>query len=104
LLASDGKPPTTVGEAIDLTLTRDAEDRRKLEEAIEPRHPREMAKEAWDDLISERDGLIDAQSRLLEVHGPAAEGSREWKALETRKLGIDKRLVEMKPLVFGAGS
>jgi hypothetical protein len=104
LIGADGQLPKTVGEAIDLTMARDAEDRRALAEASRPRHPREVAKQSWDDLISERDGLIDAQSRLLELHGPASERSAEWKALETRKLGVDRRLAEMKPLVFGSDS
>ena len=103
LVTADGEPPATVGEAIDLTLTRDAEDRRALEEAAGPRHPRELAKQEWDELISERDTVIDAQSRLLEVGGTASQSSREWKTLEARKLKLDGRLAELKPRAFGTG-
>ena len=102
LIGTDGQGPKTVGEAIDLTIARDARDRRALVEASRPPHPREVARRSWDDLISERDGLIDAQSRLLEVHGQAGEGSPEWKALEARKLEVDRRLAELKPRVFGS--
>jgi hypothetical protein len=103
LVTSEGQPPATVGEAIDLTIARDAQDRRALEEASGPRHPREIAKQEWDELISERDAVIDAQSRLLEVSGPGAQHSTEWKALQASKLELDRRLAEMKPRVFGPG-
>ena len=59
------------------------------------------AKQEWDELISERDGVIDAQSRLLELDGPGAQRSTEWKILEARKLELDRRLTEVKPRVFG---
>ena len=101
LVASDGRPPATVGEAIDLTIARDTEERRAAEEAARPRHARDVAKQEWDELISERDGIIDAQSRLLELDGPGAQRSTEWKILEARKLELDRRLTEVKPRVFG---
>jgi hypothetical protein len=103
LVTPDGQPPATVGEAIDLTKARDAQDRQALEEAARPRHPREVAKQEWDELISERDTIIDAQSRLLEVSGRGAQRSTEWKALEASKLELDRRLAEMKPRVYGPG-
>ena len=101
LVTSGGQPPATVGEAIDLTMMRDAQDQRALEEASGPRHPREVAKQEWDELISERDGVIDAQSQLVELDGPGAQRSTEWKVLEARKLELDRRLTEVKPRVFG---
>ena len=101
LVTSDGQPPATVGKAIYLTRARDAEDRQALEAAARPRHPREVAKQEWDELISERDAVIDAQSQLLEGKGAEAQRSKEWKTLEARKLELDQRLVEMKPRAFG---
>lgn len=102
LARSDGKPPETIGEAIDLALAREAEDRRAFEIASKPKHPRELAQQHWDDLISERDFLIDAKSMMRGKHGTAAERQSEWSSIETQLADVDRRLVEIKPRVFGS--
>lgn len=101
LIGSDGKPPETIGEAIDLALAREAEVRRALEMANEPKHPREVAHQRWDKLISEREYLVHAQVVMRGKHGAAAERQSEWSSIETRMADVDRRLVEMKPRVFG---
>lgn len=103
LIRRDGKPPETVGEAITLTLIRQAKERQDTSKAARPKTPRERARERWDDLISERDMLIDAQALLREKHGPAAHNRSEWRATEARLGAIDKGLIAIKPQVFGAG-
>lgn len=103
LIRRDGKPPETVGEAITLTLIRQAKERRDASKATRPKTPRERARERWDDLISERDMLIDAQALLREKHGPVAHNLSEWRATEARLGAIDKGLIAIKPQVFGAG-
>lgn len=103
LIRRDGKPPETVGEAITLTLIRQAKERQDTSKAARPKTPRERARERWDDLISERDMLIDAQALLREKHGPVAHNLSEWRATETRLGAIDKGLIAIKPQVFGAG-
>jgi hypothetical protein len=103
LTSASGQPPRTLGEAIDLARVRDAEERRVRELASRPKHPRELARQQWDGLISERDLVIDAQSRLTAEHGPAAKRLAEWSALESRLTHLDERLFKMKPSVFGTG-
>lgn len=101
LVGPEGRPPETIGEAIDLALAREAEARRALEIASKPKHPRELAQQHWDDLIAERDFLIDAQSMMRVEHGAVAEHQSEWSSIETRMAEIDRRLLEVKPRVFG---
>ena len=102
LIGASGKPPETVGQAIDLTLVRDAEERKALIDARKPKTSWELKQAKWDDLIFERDMLIDAQTMLRTKHGPAAEGLLEWKSIEVRKADIDRRLSRMKSDVFGS--
>ena len=101
LIRPDGKSPETIGEAIDLTLARDAEERQARNEASRPSHPRELAKKQWDDLTSERDMLIDAQSSLREKHGSSAERLSEWASTNARLTDLNRRLIALKPQVFG---
>jgi hypothetical protein len=35
-------------------------------------------------------------------HGTAAERLAEWSSIETRMADVDRRLMEMKPKVFGS--
>jgi hypothetical protein len=102
LVRPDGKAPETVGEAIDLAAVRDAEDRLAMKAASRPKHPRELAQQKWDELVSERDMLIDAQSVLRIEHGQAAERLSEWSAIKAKLADVDKRLIAMKPKVFGS--
>lgn len=102
LAGPDGKPPETIGEAIDFALAREIEDRRALAMASKPLHPRELAQQHWDTLVSERDFLIDAQSLLHAQHGTAAERLSEWSSIESRRADVDRRLLELKPTVFGS--
>jgi hypothetical protein len=101
LAGPDGKPPRTVGEAIDLALDRDAADRRALALEGQSEYSRPRAQEQWDDLISERDMLINAQSVLRADHGAFAERRSEWKALEARIAHINDHLSELEPLIYG---
>jgi hypothetical protein len=103
LTSASGQPPRTVGEAIDLARVRDAEELRVRKLASIPKHPRELARQRWDDLISERDLVIDAQSRLTAEHGPAAKRLAEWSALEQRTSHLNEQLFKMKRTVFGPG-
>lgn len=104
LLDDDGEAPDTVGEAVDLTARRDAADRQVLVAARAPSHPREQAKEQWDNLIRNRDIIIDAQARLRLEYGNGAKRRPEWVPLETRMVEIDRKLVAMKSSVFGPGT
>ncbi len=104
LLNNDGEAPDTVGEAVDLTARRDAADRQVLVAAQRPTHPRELAKDQWDRLIRNRDTIIDAQDRLRLQYGDNAKRRSDWISLETRIVEIDRKLVAMKPDVFGSGT
>lgn len=104
LLNTEGEAPDTVGEAIDLTARRDALERQVVVGMQAPFHPRELAKEQWDDLIRSRDLMIDAQARLRLEFGDGAKLRPEWRSLETRMAEIDRKLVAMKPTVFGSGT
>lgn len=101
LARSDGTPPETIGEAIELSRIRDAEMRRATNGPPERTDPGEEASKNWDDLIVERDMLIDAQSILRAEHGVEATRLAEWKSLQDRMVTIDRRLLEMKPKMFG---
>ena len=101
LVAGNGKEPITIGEAVDLSILRDAEERQALIEAQKLKRPGQLAKENWDRLISARDIMIDSQSRLRMEHGDKAVGHPEWKLLESKMSEIDQKLVAMKPAVFG---
>lgn len=104
LLNADGEAPATIGEAIDLAVRRDAAERRSSNRSQIPKTSREQAKEKWDGLIRDRDLLIDAQDRFRLEYGNAADRRAEWKARETEIAAIDRKLVAMKPTVFGSGS
>lgn len=104
LMAVNGKEPTTIGEAVDLSILRDAAERLALIESKKPKHPLQLAKDEWDRLISARDIMIDSQSRLRMEHGDKAVRRPEWKLLESRMAQINEKLVAMKPAVFGAAT
>lgn len=104
LTGPGGKPPATIGEAVDYAMLRDEADRLAAIEAKKPKHQRQLAKEEWDRLIASRDILVDSQSRLRMEFGDNAERRSEWKSVATRLAAIDKQLVEMKPAVFGMAS
>lgn len=103
LLDADGEAPATVGEAIDLAVHRDAAQRRTSSRSQTPKAPRELAKDEWDDLIRDRDLLIDAQDRLRLQYGDAATRRPEWNTRQTEIAQIDKKLIAMKSAVFGSG-
>lgn len=104
LAHSDGRPPVTVGEAIRLTLVREMEARRAAADARKPKAPGELARLRWDDLISERDSLIDAHSILRATHGSSAESLPVWQSTEAKLADVNRRLTVLKPQVFGEGS
>ena len=104
LVRADGEAPETVGEAIDLSTRREALERQASLETKGPKHPRELAREAWDGLIRDRDILVDARARLSSEYGSVAERRPEWTAVEKRMAEIDKKLLAMKPTVFSSGT
>lgn len=101
LTNSDGKSPETLGEAIALTIAREREERIVLAKAKRLPSPRELGRKSWSELTSERDMVIDAQSRLRFERGRMAEQLPEWAALQRKKAQIDEKLVLLKPGVFG---
>ena len=103
LVALTGKEPTTIGEAVDLSVLREAEERQAKIEANKPKHPAQLAKERWNNLIIARDILIDSQARLRIQYGDEAMRRSEWKLVESRMAVIDKKLLAMKTGVFGSG-
>lgn len=104
LLGADGKAPVTVGEAVDLAARRDAAERWALMDSQIPKSPRRLAKEKWDSLTRDRDMTIDAQTRLRMEYGDRAMRRPEWKPLEIKIAEIDRKLIAMKPTVFGSGT
>lgn len=104
LVGSGGQSPATVGEAVDLAMRRDAAEQQALVEASKPKHPRQRAKEEWDNLIIARDILLDSQSRLRMEHGDKALRRSDFLSLTTKMAEIDQKLVAVKPIVFGSGS
>lgn len=75
LVGHGGREPHTVGEAIDLTTSRQAEDARR--EAQKPAWAHR-----WEALTRERDRLMDRQSLLLAEHGSAAHERQDWAGLQ----------------------
>lgn len=102
LLSAHGQPPETVGEAIDLAMRRDALELKAVLAATAPKHPRQLARAEWDSLIRDRDMKVDARARLHDQFGERASRRPEWASLEIQLAEIDRKLVAMKPLVFGA--
>ncbi len=102
LMGAHGKAPETVGEAIDLAMLRDALEAKALLAATAPKHPRQLARDEWDSLIRDRDIKVDARARLHDQFGEEARRRPEWASLETQLAEIDRKLVAMKPEVFGA--
>ncbi|MES2781808.1 MAG: hypothetical protein V4657_03355 [Pseudomonadota bacterium] len=103
LVAATGKEPATVGEAVDLSMLRDAAERKALIEAKSPKHSGQLAREEWNAIISARDILLDSQTRLRIEYGENAVRRAEWKILATKMAEIDRKLIKMKPVVFGSG-
>ena len=104
LMGADGKAPETVGEAIDLAMQRDALELQALLASAAPKHPSQLAREAWDNLIRDRDIKVDARAQLHDRFGEQASRRPEWASLEAQLAEIDRKLVAMKPQVFGSGS
>lgn len=104
LVGIGGKEPATIGEAVDLSIERDKAERLAMLEAKKPKHPRQLVKEEWDNLIFARDLLMDSQSRLRMEFGENATRRTDWKSLEAKMAQIDQKLVMMKPTVFGTES
>lgn len=102
LVGAGGKEPVTIGEAVDLSIERANAERLALLEAQKPKHPSQIAKEEWDNLIRTRDILLDSQTRVQMEYGKSAVRRPEWKSIETKMAEIDKKLVAMKPIVFGS--
>ena len=91
-----GKAPSTIGEAIELTLDLQADIRTARVDAERAKTPAQLAAEQWDDLIVQRELLISRQSVLLSEHGAAARQLREWRSLEARMTEYDEKLAALK--------
>ena len=102
LLDPTGKPPRTIGQAIDLTLARDSDERKSRNAAARPRTQAELMNDKWAELIRQRDRLIDRQTILRTQQGPAAERLPEWKSLVSQMATSDRELSLLKPKVFGS--
>lgn len=103
LVGRDGEEPRTIGDAINLTLRREAQLRTARIEAERPKTAAELAREQWDGLIVERELLIARQSALLVNHGPAAKRLSEWNSLETKMTESDRKLAALRPEMESAG-
>ena len=103
LVGISGQEPATIGEAVDLSILRDKAEREAALEASRPKHPRQIAKEEWDKLVTARDMFTQSQSRLRMEFGEKALRRSEWKSLEADIADIDQKLVALKPDVFGLG-
>lgn len=104
LLDPTGKPPRTIGDAIDLTLARESDELKARIAAARPRTEAERINDKWAELIRQRDRLIDRQTILRAQQGPAAERAPEWKSLETKMAASDGELSLLKPKVFGSAN
>lgn len=102
LVGPEGNPPVTVGEAINFTLAKDAEDRRALEIATRLKPFWELEQQRRD-LTDRRDMLVDVQSRLRAEHGAAAERFKQWRSIDASLAEVNRRLVELKPKISAAG-
>jgi hypothetical protein len=96
LVNEQGLAPRTVGEAIDLTMNRAAEERLAKLEAKRPRTPQELVGREWNRLTGERDLILVNQSRLTFKHGGSARRLKEWSDLESRLLETNERLSKLK--------
>jgi hypothetical protein len=103
LLRPDGREPTTIGEAIDLTRARETEIRKALLAAQAPKTPRQLLEERWKRLTSERDLMIDHQTWLTAEHGPAAKQLPEWKSLQVGLAENGRQMMKIRPLIAGNG-
>lgn len=103
LVAATGKEPATIGEAVDLSIIRDAAERQALIEAKKPKTASQLARSEWRNLVSAKDMLLDSQTRLRMDFGDKAVQRPEWRSLESKITEIDKELVAMRPTVFGSG-
>jgi hypothetical protein len=92
-----GRAPSTIGEAIELTLDLQADIRTARVEAERRKTRAQLAAEQWDGLIIQRELLISRQSALLSEHGAAARGLPEWRALQSGMSEYDKKLAALKP-------
>lgn len=104
LMSASGKAPVNIGEAVDLSIVRDAAERQAVIEANKPKHPNQLAMEEWDRLTSARDVLMDTQSRLSMEFGDKAERLPEWKSTSSKMAEINKKLLAMKPVIFGVSA
>lgn len=102
LIGPKGKPPATIGEAIEFTLAKDAEDRRAAEMAIKLRPFWELEQQ-WKQLGDRRDMLVDMQSMLRAQHGAAAVRLSQWNSIEASLADVNRRLSELKPRMSQAG-
>jgi hypothetical protein len=94
LLSPSGQEPTTLGEAIKLTLIR------QDEELSLPPRPAAAAASGhairWKQLTDTRDMIIDRQGILTTLHGRKALRLPEWHRLESRLQQVNASMVEFR--------
>jgi hypothetical protein len=95
LLGPKGKPPSTIGEAIEFTLAKDAEDRRASQMAIKLKPYWELEQKK-NQLANQRDLLVDMQGILRAEHGAGAVRLSRWRSIETSLAEVNRRLAELK--------
>lgn len=104
LVGPDGREPGTIGEAIELTLAREADERRAILEYEASRGPLQPVFDRWNELIAERDLIIDRQALLTAQHGPAASRLPEWDVLQARLAENGSKLTEIRPIIARKGN
>lgn len=92
LLNREGNEPATVGEAIALTLEREAEERELMLAAERPPSAAELARQRMEGLLAQREQLIARKSLLFAEHGRDAENLPEWRKIERELADFDGRL------------
>jgi hypothetical protein len=87
-----GKDPQTIGEAIKLTLAREAQIRDAQISSQAEMTPIELAAQEWDRIVDQRELIIHRRNVLTMEHGDAASRLPEWSELEVKMKGYDQRM------------
>lgn len=95
LLGPQGKPPSTIGEAIEFTLAKDAEDRRASQMVTKLRPFWELEQQR-SQLANQRDLLLDLQGRLRAENGARVVRLSRWRSIEASLADVNRRLAQLK--------
>lgn len=97
LVDRNGRQPRTIGEAIDLTVLREEEDRRERLAAKRPLTAAEAVRSQREFLIGQKEALIGRRTLLDATHGPAARKMPEWEEIEAELADYDAQLAALQP-------